>query len=84
MAINIKNWDVEDPIFWKEKGSKIAIRNILVSIPALLLAFAVWIMWGIIITKMKEFGYNFGLMEGTTPIRSASSSDETRPDSLPG
>ena len=41
MAINIKNWDVEDQQFWKEKGSKIALRNILVSIPALLLAFAV-------------------------------------------
>jgi len=74
MQINLKNWDVEDPTFWKEKGSKIALRNILVSIPALLLAFAVWIMWGIIIAKMKEFGYNFGLLEGI--------SDSLRADKL--
>ncbi|MBT3243632.1 MAG: NarK/NasA family nitrate transporter [Bacteroidetes bacterium] len=64
MSVNINDWKVEDLAFWKEKGSKIATRNILISIPSLLLAFAVWIMWGIIITKMKEFGYNFGMLEG--------------------
>lgn len=72
MAINLKIWDVEDQGFWKEKGSKIALRNILISIPALLLAFSVWIMWGIIITKMKEFGYNFGMLEGVADSLRAS------------
>jgi len=28
----------------------------------LLLAFAVWIMWSIIATKLKEFGFNFGMI----------------------
>ena len=64
MPVNIKEWNVEDPAFWKSKGSSIALRNILISIPALLLAFSVWMMWGIIITKMKEFGYNFGMLQG--------------------
>ena len=45
MSVNINDWKVEDLAFWKEKGSKIATRNILISIPSLLLAFAVWIMW---------------------------------------
>ncbi len=28
----------------------------------MLLAFAVWIMWSIIATKLKEFGFNFGMI----------------------
>ncbi len=62
MAINIINWEVEDTHFWKSTGRKIAIRNLIISIPALLLAFAVWIMWSIIAAKLKEFGFNFGLI----------------------
>ena len=62
MMINIKNWNVEDSSFWNEKGNKIANRNLWISIPALLLAFAVWMMWSIIATKMKAFGFNFGMI----------------------
>jgi NNP family nitrate/nitrite transporter-like MFS transporter len=60
--INIDNWKVEDQQFWESKGKKIAYKNLWISIPALLLAFAVWIMWSIIATKLKEFGFNFGLI----------------------
>ncbi len=63
MKVNIERWDVEDSSFWNITGRKIAIRNLLISIPALLLAFAVWIMWSIIATKLKEFGFNFGMIE---------------------
>lgn len=60
--INLSVWDVEDNNFWNLKGKKIATRNLWISIPALLLAFAVWIMWSIIATKMKAFGFNFGMI----------------------
>ncbi len=60
--INLSNWNVEDESFWKSTGKKIATRNLWISIPALLLAFAVWIMWSIIATKMKAFGFNFGMI----------------------
>lgn len=62
MPTNIKKWEVEDPKFWASTGKKIATKNLWISIPALLLAFAVWIMWSVIATKMKEFGYNFGMI----------------------
>ncbi len=62
MSTNISNWNVEDESFWKSTGKKIATKNLWISIPALLLAFAVWIMWSIIATKLKEFGYNFGMI----------------------
>lgn len=62
LQTNISNWQVEDENFWKSTGKKIATKNLWISIPALLLAFSVWIMWSIIATKMKEFGYNFGMI----------------------
>ena len=62
MQTNISKWDVEDNQFWESTGKKVATRNLWISIPALLLAFAVWIMWSVIATKLKEFGYNFGLV----------------------
>ena len=46
MSVNIKKWDVEDQNFWNSTGKKIANRNLWSSIPALLLAFSIWIMWG--------------------------------------
>lgn len=62
MPVNIRHWEVEDNKFWNSTGKKIAIKNLWISIPALLLAFAVWIMWSIISAKLKEFGYNFGMI----------------------
>ncbi len=67
MSINISKWDVEDDSFWNSTGKKIANKNLWCSIPALLLAFSVWIMWGVLVKYMKEFGFNFGMMEGLTP-----------------
>ncbi len=62
--VNIKEWNVEDESFWDSTGKKIANRNLWVSIPALLLAFSVWIMWGVLVKYMKEFGFNFGMTSG--------------------
>ncbi len=64
MSVNIKDWNVEDESFWKSEGKKIATRNLWSSIPALLLAFSIWIMWGVLIKYMKEFGFSFGMLEG--------------------
>ncbi len=66
MSTNIKTWNVEDESFWKSTGKKIANKNLWISIPALLLAFSVWIMWGMLVTYMKDFGFTFGLLEGLT------------------
>ncbi len=55
----IDYWDVEDEAFWESTGRKIAIRNLLVSIPCLLLGFAVWLAWSIIIVQMETLGFPF-------------------------
>ncbi len=61
MAINIEKWDVEDDKFWDKEGKSIATRNLWISIPALLLAFSVWLMWGMLIVQMKKMGFTLGM-----------------------
>ncbi len=60
--INLATWNVEDAGFWESTGKKIAFKNLWISIPALLLAFAVWIMWSIIAAELKRFGFDFGMI----------------------
>ncbi|WP_156877278.1 MFS transporter [Salinimicrobium terrae] len=62
MKTNIEKWEVENSDFWEKTGKKVATRNLWISIPALLLSFAVWMMWSIITTKMKEFNFHFGMI----------------------
>ncbi|GMQ82139.1 MAG: hypothetical protein BMS9Abin05_1583 [Rhodothermia bacterium] len=56
---NILDWNVEDSEFWESTGKKIAGRNLWISVPCLLLAFAVWLMWSIIIVQMQNLGFSF-------------------------
>lgn len=55
----IEQWDVENKEFWEREGRKIANRNLWISIPSLLIGFAVWLMWGMITTQMKNLGFDF-------------------------
>ena len=55
----IENWQPEDEQFWKEHGSKIANRNLWISIPALLLAFSVWMVWSIVVAKLPSIGFEY-------------------------
>ncbi|MBR0682440.1 MFS transporter [Roseomonas eburnea] len=55
----IEDWRPEDPVFWEEKGRAIARRNLWVSIPCLLLAFAVWMVWSVVVAKLPAVGFRF-------------------------
>ncbi|MEW6131996.1 MAG: MFS transporter [Pseudomonadota bacterium] len=59
MQTNIKEWNPEDPQFWESTGKSIAYRNLWISIPSLLLGFAIWLMWGIITVQMLNLGFPF-------------------------
>ena len=59
MSTNIEKWDVEDQQFWESTGKSIAYRNLWISIPSLLLGFAIWLMWGIITVQMSNLGFPF-------------------------
>ena len=56
---DVQDWRPEDEGFWATTGSKIAYRNLWISIPALLCGFAVWGMWGIITVQMLNLGFPF-------------------------
>ncbi|MDD5479839.1 antiporter [Rhodoferax sp.] len=56
---DIVDWQPEDNAFWDSKGKAIANRNLWISIPNLLVAFAVWLMWGIITVQMLNLGFPF-------------------------
>jgi NNP family nitrate/nitrite transporter-like MFS transporter len=56
----IEDWRPEDPQFWNKTGRRIARRNLWISIPALLLAFAVWMVWSVVVAKLPAIGFDFG------------------------
>ena len=58
-SVDIVDWRPEDEAFWNTAGKKIAYRNLALSVPALLCAFAVWGMWGIITVQMHNLGFPF-------------------------
>lgn len=55
----IHDWRPEDPAFWGRSGKKTATRNLWISIPALLLAFAVWMVWSTVIVRLNAIGFTF-------------------------
>jgi len=55
----IQDWRVEDETFWEKTGKRIAHRNLWVSVPCLLVSFAVWLAWSIITVQMKNLGFPF-------------------------
>lgn len=55
----ITDWRPEVEEFWEGGGNKVANRNLWVSIPALLLAFAVWMVWSAVIVNLPEIGFAF-------------------------
>jgi NNP family nitrate/nitrite transporter-like MFS transporter len=57
--VDIGDWRPEDDTFWESTGKKIAYRNLWISIPNLLVGFAVWGMWGIITVQMLNLGFPF-------------------------
>ncbi len=55
----LDEWRPEDPVFWQQTGNRIARRNLLISIPALLLAFAVWMVWSVVVAKLPLIGFDY-------------------------
>ncbi|MGC4001347.1 MAG: NarK family nitrate/nitrite MFS transporter [Anaeromyxobacter sp.] len=52
-------WDIEDHDFWQAQGRAIAQLNLWISIPALLLSFAVWMVWSVVVVRLPEAGFPF-------------------------
>jgi NNP family nitrate/nitrite transporter-like MFS transporter len=55
----IEDWRPEEKEFWDTKGRAIARRNLLLSIPSLLLSFAVWMVWSVVVAKLPAIGFKY-------------------------
>lgn len=55
----LEDWRPEDKKFWDATGRAVARRNLWISIPALLLAFAVWMVWSVVVAKLPAVGFKF-------------------------
>lgn len=59
----LTQWTPEDNDFWEKEGKHVANRNLWISIPALLLAFAVWMVWSVVVVNLPNIGFKFGTDE---------------------
>lgn len=55
----ITRWEPENPDFWQSEGKAIARRNLWLSIPALLLAFSVWVLWSMLVVNLPNIGFKY-------------------------
>ena len=55
----LSDWRPDDEEFWRTTGRAIALRNLLLSMPPLLLSFAVWMVWSVVVVELPRIGYQF-------------------------
>lgn len=55
----LERWAPEDREFWRSIGKHVAARNLWVSMANLLLAFAVWMMWSVVVVQLPSAGFTF-------------------------
>lgn len=59
----LTRWDPEDAAFWDGEGRSVASRNLAISAPALTLAFAVWMVWSVVVVNLPNVGFTFSTEE---------------------
>ncbi len=55
----LTDWRPDDKAFWRDTGRGIALRNLILSMPPLLLSFAVWMMWSVVVVELPRIGFRF-------------------------
>jgi MFS transporter, NNP family, nitrate/nitrite transporter len=55
----IAHWNPEDKGFWERNGRTVATRNLWLSIPALTLSFAVWMLWSVVVVHLPAAGFRY-------------------------
>ena len=57
------NWAPDDPLVWETWGKRLAHRNLWISVPSLLVAFAVWTLWSGVVVLLPAAGFAFSATE---------------------
>ena len=58
-TLGLTRWEPENSSFWEETAKRVAYRNLWISIPCLLCAFAVWMYWSVITVQMQNLSFPF-------------------------
>ena len=59
----LTDWRPEDETFWSTTGRGIANRNLGISMLSLLLSFAVWVVWSVVVVELPKVGFQFTTSE---------------------
>jgi NNP family nitrate/nitrite transporter-like MFS transporter len=55
----LTDWRPDDEVFWQQQGRRIALRNLILSMPPLFLSFAVWMVWSVVVVELPKIGFQF-------------------------
>ncbi|EMA35654.1 MFS transporter [Halobiforma nitratireducens] len=55
----LDGWDPEDESQWENGGKRIACRNLAISVYTLSLAFAVWVLWSVVVVYLPDAGFDY-------------------------
>jgi MFS transporter, NNP family, nitrate/nitrite transporter len=55
----IADWRPEDADFWRLGGRAVARRNLWISTYCLMLSFAVWMVWSVVVARLPAIGFEF-------------------------
>ena len=50
----LTDWRPDDDAFWQQQGRRIALRNLILSMPPLFLSFAVWMVWSVVVVELPQ------------------------------
>lgn len=59
----IQEWKPEDESFWREVGSKIAWKTLIVTTIALVLSFSTWFVMSAVVVRLPQIGFKFSTMQ---------------------
>ena len=56
-------WEPEAPAFWRESGSAIAWRTLILTTISLVLSFATWFVMSVLVVRLPAIGFKFDTMQ---------------------
>ncbi|MGH3881355.1 MAG: MFS transporter [Actinophytocola sp.] len=59
----IEHWDPDDEGFWESTGKRVARKNLVFSIFAEHLGFAIWVLWSVVVINLANVGLTMTLAE---------------------
>ena len=59
----LARWEPEDETFWRETGSRIAWRTLVLTTASLILSFATWFVVSALVVRLPNVGFRFTTMQ---------------------